>query len=376
MARFGCRAGVSGLVLVALVAGCSEDTPTPPTSAPSAGGSATDFATLEQRVGRVLVIGESAGVPHFEHEYRGSTTPGSGETVSCDYTKGPDGVTLRIEAGRIDAAASELQATFRAPSLEPTKFDAVWSPEGDQNLRVRLGEGTAFQYHEYQFGSVGEQLASRCNIVVSKLDPNQLVGIAACRALVATPSSIDSTAQGGADDGPATASVTLDFSCPFKALSDPGGSGGSASGGSGGSNNGGGGASSAGGSVGTGGSAAGGNVGVTKHCVGITTPCSSRGSVTCELGTGCTLDETCSGLARSCYGQFSVYSCTDIQGCYWASSSKTCSGSAWSCSLFDGSSSCIGQPGCDWSSDCKGIAPLCSELSEFTCELESGCHWE
>jgi hypothetical protein len=245
-------------------------------------------------------------------------------------------------------------------------------------MRVRLSDGDASSSYEYELDGTGDP-ATLCSAGFTTFDRGKVVGTVACRRLLATSSSLDAIADGGETGaGPGTASVTVDFSCPFHTLAGPGGkdrtgegSTGEA-GGAGGSSG-----STAGGSSTAGtGNSGGGSGAVAKHCVGVTTPCALRDSVSCELGNGCTLDEGCTGFPSSCYGQIGVYSCTAIQGCVWASSSQTCSGSAWSCSSFAGSLSCRDQPGCDWHSDCSGVAPLCSTLSELSCALEAGCRWE
>ncbi len=329
---------------------------------------------LEQPIGRVLVVGDSRAAAHFEHEYRGFAAPGQAgtEVVRCSQTADAGGVVLSIEAGQAGASTPGLSARFRVPKVGPAVLEAAFSETSDDDVRVRLGSD-AFQYFEYAFGSDDERVPSFCSVTLDTFDADLVTGKAVCRRLVATAGSADAVAQGGAADlGPATASATLDFSCPFHVLAAPGGGGGQA--GSGGS----GGAVAQGGSGGSSvaGSSVGGTGGPSKRCAGVNTPCSLRGTATCELGLGCTLDENCEGFVGSCYSQFSVYSCTALEGCFWASSSKKCSGSSRSCSSFAGPASCGGQDGCSWTSDCTGTAPLCSDLSEGSCGLEPGCRWE
>jgi hypothetical protein len=244
-------------------------------------------------------------------------------------------------------------------------------------VRVRLGDGNAVDYYEYELDGSADP-NSLCSVGFTTFDRDQIVGKAACRRLQATGSSLDATAQGGdTGRGPGTASATFEFSCPFHGVARSGGGGGKSGTGLGGAaTSGTGGGGHAGSTAGTTGNIGGTSGTVAKHCVGVTTACSLRDSISCELGNGCTLDEECRGVSSSCYGQIGVYACTAIQGCVWASSSQSCIGSAWSCSTFSGSFSCSDQPGCDWHSDCTGVAPLCSSLGEFTCALESGCRWE
>lgn len=375
MARFGCRAGFAGLVLVSWLSGCNsnDDSGGSATSRPSAGGGAPSFATLERAVGHVLVVGESAAVPHFEREYRGLATQDEAGTdlVRCELTSSSDGFIVSIEAAEASSPTPQFAARLLAPSLSPATFDATPSAADENALRVRLGDGNAFSYYEYELDSPSDP-ASLCSVGLTSFDRDKVVGKVACRRLIASSTSLDATAKAGASDsGPGSASVTVDFSCPFHTLAAPGGSGGTGASGAPS-----GGASSVGGQAGSSTGNAGSSAVVAKSCVGVTTPCSLRDSSSCELGSGCTLDEDCTGSSSSCYGQISVYSCTAIQGCVWASSSKSCIGSAWSCSSFSGPASCAGQRGCNWHSDCTGVARLCSTLSEFTCGLEPGCRWE
>jgi hypothetical protein len=357
------------LLLASLLAGCNVDADAsgPETSRPSAGGGAPSFGALEQAVGRVLVIGESAAVPLFEREYRGLADPGSGnaDSVRCELSAQPDGFVVSIEAAQSRSPATQFAARLIRPSLGTGQFELTPETTDENNVRVRLGEGDALSYFEYELDG-SEDPASLCSVAFSSFDRDQIAGTAACRRLGATQTSRDFAPV--ADEGQSSASVTFDFSCPFHVLAAPGGSAGSGNGGA---------------SAGTAGTAVGGfaPIGGTtsipeKQCVGVNTPCSLRGSASCEFGSGCILDERCSGISSSCYGQIGVYSCTGVRGCVWASSSKSCIGSAWSCSSFSGSLSCIDQPGCSWTSDCTGTAPLCSSLGEVACALEPNCRWE
>ncbi|MES1185602.1 MAG: hypothetical protein ABUL60_17450 [Myxococcales bacterium] len=378
MARFGRRAGCVGFLLLSWLAGCNngDDSSSPETSRPSAGGGATSVAVLEQGVGRVLVVGESGKVENFEREYRGLAHPGQSDAdlVRCEVSSSSEGYVVSIEAAQGSSSTLQLAAHLAVPSLGPATFEITPDDADENAVRVRLGEGKGANYYEYQLDG-SEDPISLCSVGFTTFDRNGIVGIAACRRLGATSSSLDATAQGGdSGSGSGSASVTFDFSCPFETLAAPGG-GGSTSSGTGGKPSGAGGTGHAGATPGGSGNVGGSGV-VEKHCVGVTTPCTLRDSVTCELGNGCTLDEGCSGFSESCYGQIGVYTCTAIQGCLWASSSQSCIGSAWSCSSFSGSFSCTDQPGCSWRSDCTGVAPLCSSLTEFTCALESGCRWE
>ena len=375
MVRLGFRAG---LVLLSLLAGCSDDTASAgDTSKASAGGGAPSFAALEAKVGRVLVVGESDGVAHFEHEYRGlaPSAGSSAEVVSCDVDGdgGRDRVLLRIEAGPSGASSPQVSARFRLGTVEPQELNIPYSTDGDSDVRVQLNEAQAAGVYEYQFGSDADDELSVCHLVLKSFDAERVTGTAVCRHLLATAASIDASGQSGDNaQRPGSANATLDFSCPFKTLSLPGGggAGGSSAGGSGGQS----GSSGSSSVAGTAGGGVAGTGGGGKRCSGLATSCFSRSGSSCEQGSGCILDENCDGFVQSCYGQIGVFSCTAIQGCFWSSSSQRCSGSAWSCSLFSGSATCSGQPGCSWSSDCTGSAPLCSTLSEATCSTEPGCY--
>jgi len=342
MVRLGFRAG---LVLLSLLAGCSDDTASAgDTSKASAGGGAPSFAALEAKVGRVLVVGESDGVAHFEHEYRG-LAPSAGSSAEV------------VSLG----------------TVEPQELNIPYSTDGDSDVRVQLNEAQAAGVYEYQFGSDADDELSVCHLVLKSFDAERVTGTAVCRHLLATAASIDASGQSGDNaQRPGSANATLDFSCPFKTLSLPGGggAGGSSAGGSGGQS----GSSGSSSVAGTAGGGVAGTGGGGKRCSGLATSCFSRSGSSCEQGSGCILDENCDGFVQSCYGQIGVFSCTAIQGCFWSSSSQRCSGSAWSCSLFSGSATCSGQPGCSWSSDCTGSAPLCSTLSEATCSTEPGCY--
>lgn len=378
MARLGRRAGCVGFLLLSWLAGCSDpdSAGSPTTSEESDGGGAPSFQALEADVGRVLVVGESSQVPHFEREYRGLPHPDESnvDLVRCELSSRTGGYVVSIEAAQGKSSSLQFAARWRVPKLGPATFEVTPNEDDENAVRARLGDGNAVDYYEYELDGSGDP-ASLCSVGFNAFDRNGVVGRAACRRLGATSSSLDATSQGGDSGGePGTASVSFDFSCPFQALAGPGGgdTSGSAGGGTGGKDGGGRAGGSAGGSANVGGS----SPVVEKHCVGVTTPCSLRDSGTCGLGNGCTLDESCSGVPSSCYGQIGVYTCTAIQGCIWASSSQNCIGSAASCSTFSSSLSCIDQPGCDWHSSCTGVAPLCSGLSEVACGFEGGCHWE
>jgi hypothetical protein len=58
---------------------------------------------------------------------------------------------------------------------------------------------------------------------------------------------------------------------------------------------------------------------------------------------------SCSGVSESCYTQFYSFSCYEVDGCFWSSSSEDCSGLSRSCFLYSDSFSCSQQPGCYWS---------------------------
>jgi hypothetical protein len=381
MVRLGRRAGFAGLLVFSWLAGCTnaEDASDAATSGPSAGGGAPSFGALEQDVGRVLVVGESEKVRYFEREYRGLAERDhtTDDLVRCDLTSRDDGFVVSIEAAQGSSSTLQFAAQWLAPSLGPVTFEVRPSEADENTVRVRLGDGNAVKYYEYGLDG-SEDPNSLCSVGFTTFDRDQIVGKAACRRLLATGSSLDATAEGGdLGTGPGTASATFEFSCPFHDVVGSGGGGKSGTGmGGAGTNGRGGGGGHANSAAGTTGNSGGTTGDVVKHCVGVTTPCSLRDSISCEQSNGCTFDEDCSGVSSSCYGQIGVYACTAIQGCVWASSSQSCIGSAWSCSSFSGSLGCGNQPGCDWHAECSGVAPLCSTLGEFTCALESGCRWE
>ncbi len=109
------------------------------------------------------------------------------------------------------------------------------------------------------------------------------------------------------------------------------------------------------------------------YCSGSATPCSLLGESECTLALGCTDDSECSGVASSCYSQFSSYSCTSQEGCYWSTYTDSCSGSASSCYSQFSELSCALQEGCYWSSDCTGTATPCDTLLPALCEGQPGC---
>jgi hypothetical protein len=315
----------------------------------------------------VLLVAESEPAGHFEQELRGleQTSPAVAQYVRCKRT--PDGKGASIEAG---TTTPLVLAQLQLPQLGAQELEQPFGFFGDAPVRVRFGD-KAFDFYEYELKLA--DAAHGCHLQVRTFDDTRFAGTLACHGLAPTAGSLDAAAPGGAASS--SASATLDFDCPFQLLSAPGagGSGGTSGGGTAGA----GGTFSSGGKAGSGGSETGGSGGTEpahKQCTGVNTPCSLRSSLTCEEGSGCTLDEHCGGVPPSCYGQFNVYSCTAIEGCFWASSSKTCTGSAASCSSYVGPASCGGQQGCDWRSDCKGTAPLCSELPEALCEHEPGCY--
>lgn len=111
-------------------------------------------------------------------------------------------------------------------------------------------------------------------------------------------------------------------------------------------------------------------------CTGSALSCGSRSLLGCTQGDGCRRVGDCEGFARSCYSQYSSYSCRSQDGCYWSTYSDNCSGSARSCSLYSGSTSCRGQDGCRWEEDCVGSATDCDNLGAASCGLQPGCYTE
>jgi hypothetical protein len=396
MARFGFKVGLCGCI--GLIAGaclalgsitsCSsaDDPEEPPARAsrPSAGGGAPSYADLSEDIGRVLVVGNSDAVPLTERDYRGNGMPGASgsDYVTCRREPEGLGIAVEVEAGQAGAAIPAVSARIYLPSASAGEFDFGVPAKNDQHVRVRLGEGDAFTFYEYALGhDPSTQQSSTCHVGITQIDNHQITGVAVCRALVATFSSLDATGAGESAQGRGSAAASIAFSCPFRALSSSG-TGGASAGGTGGTFSGGtatAGASSSAGSGGSSGSSAGSGTGGTsgaKHCAGAVTPCSLRSDALCENGLGCTLEEDCTGLSSSCYSQFSQYACISQEGCYWSSASSNCGGSAWSCSLFNGSASCVSQKGCSWTSECTGVASSCSGLTEFTCLSQPGCRWE
>lgn len=117
------------------------------------------------------------------------------------------------------------------------------------------------------------------------------------------------------------------------------------------------------------------DVPMTRTCAGVPTSCYSLGSsARCATQMGCRRDGECSGVSRSCYSMYTSYSCSAQDGCYWTSSRNECSGSARSCILYSSSSACTGQDGCDWDDTCEGIATSCYDLSPSLCTLQEGCY--
>jgi hypothetical protein len=322
------------------------------------------FSALESKVGRVLLVGESEQAGHFERELRGLDKPSAsvGEYVVCSRAPSNGGTIVELEAGTTTPLA---RASVQLPQPGAQELEQPFSGVENPAVRVRSGD-KAFDFYEYAL-LLGDP-ANGCHLQLRAFDDARVAGTLTCRGLSPTAQSRDAVAPGGTAT---TASATFDFDCPFHVLSAPA-TGGSSSGGSG--FGGGGGSTAGGGAAGSAGSGGSGGTVPTRQCTGVNTPCSLRTSLTCEEGTGCTRDDHCSGVPLSCYGQFNVYSCTAIEGCFWASSSKTCSGAATPCSSHFGSATCEGQQGCNWEAACKGTAPLCSELSEELCELEPACH--
>lgn len=109
------------------------------------------------------------------------------------------------------------------------------------------------------------------------------------------------------------------------------------------------------------------------YCGGAATPCSLLTDFTCTSSSGCHDDSQCSGVAESCYSQYSSFSCNGVDGCYWSSSSEQCSGSSHSCSGFSLRSSCESQPGCSWSARCSGTPRSCDEMLTALCSTQPGC---
>jgi hypothetical protein len=114
----------------------------------------------------------------------------------------------------------------------------------------------------------------------------------------------------------------------------------------------------------------------TYSCAGVSTSCSVLSLGTCSTASGCSWKRECTGIADSCYSQYSSYACTSLDGCYWSSSSDSCSGVSRSCSSQLSSLSCSDQ-GCNWNESCSGISTSCfSIFSQASCLSQPGCRWE
>jgi hypothetical protein len=91
---------------------------------------------------------------------------------------------------------------------------------------------------------------------------------------------------------------------------------------------------------------------------------------------GCLWEGECSGIADSCYAQYSSYSCNRIDGCYWSTYDDDCSGVASSCYSQFTSLGCS-QQGCIWSQGCEGVPSSCDTWhTESFCLEQPGCTWE
>lgn len=109
-------------------------------------------------------------------------------------------------------------------------------------------------------------------------------------------------------------------------------------------------------------------------CTGVSTPCSLLAGSECSSALGCYDDSSCGGVSESCFSQFSSFSCNDVDGCYWSSSSGgSCSGSSRSCTSYASDFSCGDQPGCRWDEGCGGTASACADLPASLCGSQPGC---
>jgi hypothetical protein len=109
------------------------------------------------------------------------------------------------------------------------------------------------------------------------------------------------------------------------------------------------------------------------YCGGFATPCSLLAGPSCGLAFGCRDDSDCSGVADSCYSQFSSFACTSQDGCFWSSSSDDCSGSAHSCLGYSFDFQCTSQKGCNWRSSCTGTPYSCDDTPVALCANQPGC---
>jgi len=114
--------------------------------------------------------------------------------------------------------------------------------------------------------------------------------------------------------------------------------------------------------------------GVPK-CTGVPTPCSLLDQFDCTSALGCRWDGRCNGVSESCYLQYDSYSCNNLDGCYWSSSSSSCSGISTSCSGFSSEFLCTDQDGCSWRGDCTGtpLETSCSDIAPALCDYTPGC---
>ncbi len=384
---------VAAAPVCAWALGCSDTAepqdPRGPVVVDTAGTRAVDPSGNGARAqrGSVTLLGANAQIAVGSWPFSGPpSNPAPGEdTVSCQLgTRGSKSV-FSVAASKSQGSAPAANFTLEVDALAAFEKELSYSGFGAEPLDVSVSfESLGSSYfYAYDVDSISTPAVnSRCTASVSKLTEQWATGQLVCRSLIASTFSADAPADG---EAPPSASATIAFDCPIalKSAPEPGGggrnSGGSASGGtfstsgSGGvAGSGGGGGSSAGSDPGGG---TGGTISIPKSCRGVAASCSSRTSGTCASVRGCSTEGECDGLSSSCYSQYSSYSCTSQQGCYWSSLNKSCSGSARSCRLFSGSSSCVSQNGCSWRYTCEGVSTACVLLGEFDCEQQPGCTW-
>jgi len=344
----------------------------------SSEGDGAEAAASGAGRGTITLLGSNLSVSRGAWTFTGpARDAGDGEsTVSCNLVNRRGRTTLDVLASvpSGDAPAADFSLGLLEVKPLATVYDGSSELDVDVAFTQTGGGGAVYRYAAGVDSSAGTNVSSSCSVTISELSERWAVGQVACRNLLATATSADSTLPDGSRG---RASATIAFDCPIQVRSanDPGGAGGTSTGGRG--NNGGGGSTSSAGSTGISGTTGvGGSVSPPKSCHGVASPCLLQASASCESVQGCSRSGECTGSSRSCYGYFEASGCYGQQGCYWSSLSKNCQGSSWSCDLFDGSSSCISQSGCDWEESCDGVATPCSLLGEFTCASQPGCRWD
>ena len=114
-------------------------------------------------------------------------------------------------------------------------------------------------------------------------------------------------------------------------------------------------------------------------CTGTPSPCATLlpgDGFGCTAVVGCSLGTLagCYGTSPSCSSELDDLSCSEVEGCFWDTTSSSCGGVSDACFGMAEEIQCGAQAGCYWTSgSCGGASSPCSAFTASTCATQPGC---